>query len=341
MTFSSRSFCAPTTLAMSLLLSACGGGGGSTASSTNGTAPATLASINQENFQTVAATATAPVGDLMDLNITTSVLVSGVEVSQSPVSLASASSEIYKRFHGKGSPLPTGVAVTEPCSGGGSVAIDETTASSVTFTVGDRATFTFTNCKESNLQTLNGVVAFRIAALSGNLNSTTYNFGLATTFDNFSFTEVAKKQTISGDLLVSFSQNGTSTVNTGISGNSLTVTNAVSGTTASTYQLTAYTLNSAEASGVISMSGKYALSGSSTKLGGNFAYDVQILQPLILSSSTGDPLSGSFIVRGAPATVTVTALDATSVRIDYSAKGDGVVSSTNTLTWSAFDQLRN
>lgn len=335
MTFPSRSLIAPTALILSLVLSACGGGG-STANP-NGT-PATLASINQENFPTVAATATSPVDDLMDLNITTSVLVTGVEVSQSPLSLASAATEIYQRFHGKGSRLATGVVVTEPCSGGGSVTIDETTANSDTFTVGDRATFTFANCKESNLQTLNGVTTFRIAALSGNLDSTTYNFGLATTFDNFSFFENAKKLTINGDLLVTASQNGTSTVNSGMSGSSLAIT--TEGASAR-YLLTAYSLNSTEANGVISMSGKYVLSGSSSKLGGNFAYEVQILQPLILSSSTGDPLSGSFIVRGAPATVTVTALDAASVRIDYSAKGDGVVSSTQTLTWSAFDLLGN
>ncbi|MBC7861222.1 MAG: hypothetical protein H7Z39_21080 [Burkholderiaceae bacterium] len=324
---------------MSLILSACGGGGGSTTSNTSGAAPATLASINQGNYQTVAATATSPVGDLMDLNGATSQLISGVEVSTPPLSLASATTEIYKRFHGKGSRLATGVVMTEQCSGGGSISIDETSANSVTPAAGDRATLTFTNCKESNLPTLNGAATFRITNVSGTLGSTTYHFGLAATFDNFSFSDAAKKLAITGDLLVSASQNGSSTVNVGLSGSSLAVTTAVSGTTTNTYVLTAYSLSGTEANGVISMSGKYGLSGSSIKLGGSFAYNVETLQPLVLSSSTGFPRSGSFIVRGAPAAVTVTALDATSVRIDYSEKGDGVVSSTNTMTWSAFDLL--
>jgi len=338
MTFSSRSFRAPTALVLSLILSACGGGGGG-GSTAGGVAPASLASISQGNFQTAAATATSPVGDLMDLNTATSQLISGVEVSAPPLSLASATTEIYKRFHGKGSRLATGVVVTNQCSGGGSVSVDETSVDSATFTVGDRASLTFNNCKESNLPTLNGAATFRIATVSGNLDSTTYNFGLAATFDNFSFSDAARKLAITGDLQVSVSQNGSSTVNLGLSGSSLAATTTVSGTTTNTYTLTAYSLSVAEANGVASLSGKYAVSGSSTKLGGSFAYNVETLQPLVLSSATGDPRSGSFIVRGAPATVTVTALDATSVRVDYSEKGDGVVSSTNTMTWSAFDLL--
>jgi hypothetical protein len=340
MTFPSRSFSASAALVLSLILSACGGGGGSTASGSTAVAPA-AASISPENFQAAAATATSPVGDLIDLNITTSLIVVGVEVNAPPLSLASVSIAIYKRFRGTGSRLATGVVVTEQCSGGGSVSIDESTASSATFTVGDRATFTFTDCKEPNLSTLNGVVNFRIAALSGDFNSTTYNFGMAATFDNFSFSGAAKRQTIKGDLAVVVSQNGTSTVNTSMSGSSLAITNGVPGASANTYLLTPYTLYSTEANGSTSLSAKYTLSGSSTKLGGDYTYNVETLQPLIMSSSTGDPSNGSFIVRGAPATVTVTALDATSVRIDYSEKGDGVVSATKTMTWTAFDQLLN
>jgi hypothetical protein len=336
MTFPSRFFRAPTALVLSLILSACGGGGGSTSS---GAAPATLASISQGNYQTAGATATSPVGDLMNLNNATSQLLSGVEVSTPPLSLASASTEIYKRFHGKGSRLATGVVVINQCSGGGTFSIDESAANSVTATVGDRATLTFTNCNESNLPTLNGAATFRVASVSGNLDSTTYNFGLAATFDNFSFSDAVRKLALTGDLLVSVSQNGSSTVNVGLSGSSLAATTTVSGATTNTYVLTGYSLTVTEANGVTSLTGKYGVSGSSTKLGGSFAYSVETLQPLTLSSVTGFPRSGSFVVRGAPATVTVTAVDGASVRVDYSEKGDGVVSSTNTMTWSAFDLL--
>lgn len=340
MTFRSRPIIAPTALVLSLILSACGGGGGSTAPGATDAGSASLTPINLANFQTVAATVTAPVGELMNLNNTTNLLVAGVEVNEFPSSLASASTEIYKRFHAKGSRLVTGAVVTEPCTGGGSVSIDESTANSAAYTVGDRATLTFTNCKESNFPLLNGAATFRLTAVSGNPDTSTYNLSIAATFDNFALTDGTENLTIKGDMAIAASQNGTSTVNIGISGSSLAVTNRVSGTTTNTYALAPYSLSGTETNGVISMSGKYTLSGSSTKLSGSFTYSVETLQPLIMSSSSNFPRSGAVIVRGSPATVTVTALDASSVRIDYSDKGDGVVSSTKTLDWSAFDALK-
>jgi hypothetical protein len=48
------------------------------------------------------------------------------------------------------------------------------------------------------------------------------------------------------------------------------------------------------------------------------------------------PGSGSLIVNGAASSVTVTALNASSVRLDYSAKGDGVITQSTTLSWADF-----
>lgn len=337
MTFPSRAIIAPATLVLSLILAACGGGGDSTASGPTEPAPVALASISQANSQTVAARATSPMGDLMSLNNTTG-LVSGVEVNESPLSLASASTAIYKNFHAKGSRLVAGAVVTEACTGGGSVTIDESSASSAVLTAGDRLTLTFINCKEPNLPLLNGAATFRVTSVSGNPSTTTYSLGLGVVFDNFVLADGTEALTIKGDLAIAASQNGTNSVSIGIFGTSLAVTTSVAGTTTETYLLSSYSLTGTEANGVISMSGKYTMSGSSATLG-SYAYNVETLQPLVMSSSGSYPTSGSLIVRGSPATVTVTAVNATSVRIDYSDKGDGVVSSTNTMTWSAFDAL--
>jgi hypothetical protein len=47
------------------------------------------------------------------------------------------------------------------------------------------------------------------------------------------------------------------------------------------------------------------------------------------------PTSGSLIVNGAGSSVTATVVS-NGVRLDYSAKGDGVVTQTSTLSWSDF-----
>lgn len=49
--------------------------------------------------------------------------------------------------------------------------------------------------------------------------------------------------------------------------------------------------------------------------------------------------AGSVPITGSPATVTATALDGTTMRLEYRAKGDGVVTASNSLTRSLFDAL--
>jgi hypothetical protein len=63
---------------------------------------------------------------------------------------------------------------------------------------------------------------------------------------------------------------------------------------------------------------------------------VKSVQPFV-SVGTGMPGSGSLIVNGNASSVTVTALGAGGVRLDYSAKGDGVITQTTTLSWADFN----
>jgi hypothetical protein len=48
------------------------------------------------------------------------------------------------------------------------------------------------------------------------------------------------------------------------------------------------------------------------------------------------PASGSSIVNGAASSVTITAVDASQVRLDYSAMGDGVITQSTDLDWPSF-----
>lgn len=338
----------PAALMLSLLLSACGGGGGgsdaSNASTTNANASqgttATVAAMTRANYSEVASVAVSPVGELLNLDQVTSSLTSGVQVKGTSLSLGNATLDIYKRFRNSNAALITGVAYTENCSGGGSVTINESSASDQSVTVGDSVTITAANCKESGLPTFNGRLSLRIAAVSGDpINSTRYSMTLAGTYDNFTFINGNDSVAINGDIAISASQNGSSTIDVGIAGNTLGFVVVQSGATIGSFQLNNYSFSGTDTNGTISLSGKYRVNGTSSKLGGAYAFTVETLQPIVVGSSSDHPSSGVLIVRGAAATVTVTALNTSSVRLDYSENGDGTVSATRTLAWTEFDTL--
>lgn len=330
--------------AMLLSLSACGGGGGgdgSAAGNGGSGAPAvTLAPISQSNYQTVAAVVVDPVGALADLNSTTGSLITGVQLDEPQLSLAGVSTRIYEKFRAKTPNLVTGAVFTEACSGGGSVTINESVASESRYTAGDRIAITANNCEEADMPVLNGAAALTITSVSGDpINTTTYSVGIGATFDNFALSEGAERVLIKGDLNVNASQSGSSVVNIAISGQALAFTLTNAGVSNS-YLLAAYEFAGSEGNGVTTLAGKYTVSGTSAKLGGNYSYRVETVQPLSISGSADVPSTGALIVLGSPASVTVTALNTSSVRIDYSDKGDGTVSATNTLSWSAFEALK-
>lgn len=327
-------------LILSLLLTACGGGGGGGGGTPSTTVPTTLTPISQANYQAASAEGVAPIGELLNVTSATGMLVTGVEIQSSRTSLAEVTSGLVKRFRTNNLPVVTGVIYTESCSGGGTVTLDATSASTTQFTAGDRATLTANNCRESGFPTVNGVLSFTITAVSGDpINSNTYSLGIAATFNNFTMTEGSDRVAVQGDMTMTASQNGTNTVNSSISGQSLSMVMSISGTTTDSHQISAYNLSGTDSGTASTLTGRYNLAGSSASLGGSYAYNVEILQPLVISRSSDFPSSGSVIVRGSPSTVTLTALNSTSVRIDYSSAGDGVVTSTNTLSWNQFDAL--
>jgi hypothetical protein len=337
---------APAALMLSLVLSACGGGGGgndasnnSTANTANGTSTA-VAAITKANYSEVASIAVNPVGELLNLDQVTGSLTSGVEVRGTQLGLGDATLAIYSRFHGRNGQLITGAAYTENCSGGGSITINESSASDQSVTVGDSASITAINCKESGLPTFNGKLSLKVTSLSGDpVNSTRYSMTLAGLYDNFTFITGSESLAINGDIAISASQNGSDTVTIGMKGNALGFSVVQSGASIGSYQLSDYSFSGTDANGTVSLSGKYRVSGTSPKLGGQYAYSVETLQPIVVGSSSDHPSSGVLIVRGAPATVTVTAINSSSVRLDYSDSGDGTVSATRTLAWTEFDTL--
>ena len=323
----------------------CGGGGGNDGGATaSGSASiadsrASFSAITQANYETVAATVLDPLGELTDLNSATGLITSGVELDAPPLSLATASTQIYKRFSARGTQLVTGAVYTEACSRGGSVTVNESVASDSKLTPGDRLTISANNCVEDDLPALNGTLSIIINAVSGDpINSNRYSLEMTSTFSNLAMNSGAKRVLIDGDLKISASQNGSSDTGIGLSGSRLSLSIDQSGTTTNAYTLADFNLTGSETANSTSLAGTYTLSGSSAKLGA-YSYRVQTVRPIVVSDSASFVSAGSLLITGTPATVTVTSLDGTTLRLDYSAKGDGIITANSTLTRAQFDAL--
>lgn len=326
-------------------LVACGGGGGnndnvSVPSNTGGTGSTTApySEIRQENYAVVAAESGSAFADLTDLPDSVGALATGAELNARSLSLAEVSNKIYQRFRSKTSSLVTGVVQTIACSGGGTITEDSSQAANERISVGDSSSITANNCIEDEIGTLNGGFSVRVTSVSGDpVNSDRFSIGLATQFNNFSIRNGSDNMSVDGDMAISLRQNSTTDIAQSVSGNTLSLTTTAAGET-STARLSAYSLDETEVNGISTTTGNYVVSASSAKLG-NYTYKVETRTPIVQSSSSQYPSSGAVLVQGSPATVTVTALNNSSVRVDYSAGGNGDISASRTLSWQEFRAL--
>ncbi|SMP45767.1 hypothetical protein [Noviherbaspirillum suwonense] len=338
------------TVLINASLLGCGGGGSgsndSVAASVGsaGNSGATYSAITRANYETVASTVLDPLGELTSLNSATGLIASGVEVNEANAnaaasSLASVSTRIYKRFTRTTGQFVTGATYTEACSRGGSVTVSESAASDDRVTAGDRATLTANNCAEDDLPALNGTLSIVIDSVSGDpVNTNRYSLGLTATFGNLLMNNGDRRVQIDGALKILASQNGSSDISVGLSGQRLGLSVTQSGMATNAYSLADFNLTGTESGSTTSLSGSYTLSGTSARLGA-YVYRVETVRPVVTSGFGSFVSAGAMRITGSPAMVTVTALDGTSLLVEYSANGDGVVSASSTLTRSQFDAL--
>jgi hypothetical protein len=155
-----------------------------------------------------------------------------------------------------------------------------------------------------------------------------------TTFTSFSIVSGSETATVNGDMKITLKSNSATSNSVTVSGKSLQATEQKAGATVSTLTLGDYSVTASTNGNTTTSSGNFALSGNVNGLG-QVSYTVKNLQPFV-SVGTAMPGSGSLIVNGAASSVTVTALNTSSVRLDFSAKGDGTVTQSTTLSWAEF-----
>jgi hypothetical protein len=322
-------------LASTLVLSACGGGGGGTGASTGPTPvqTSTLTPITAGNAGKAAANGYAANTLIGDSSSSVTGVLTGVSIDGTGISAAAPVLKLVKRAFSQGAPLLTGVTVSQACSGGGSVTIDATLRNTQTISNGDTMTVKVLNCVEDGNK-LNGNLNIAFSDVSGDpINTSSGAATMDTRFTDFSIVNGSETATVNGDMKIAFRLAGAASTSVTISGKSLQTTAQTAGGAAN-LTLSDYTLTGSTNGTTTTIAANFTLSGNASGLG-QFAYTVKNLQPFV-SVGTAMPGSGSLIVNGAASSVTVTAVNASSVRLDYSAKGDGVITQTTTLSWAEF-----
>jgi hypothetical protein len=324
-------------IASTLVLGACGGGGGDTGSTaapapvqTSALTPITAATSNK-----TAANAYVAKDLIGNSSSPLANVLTGVSIGGTGIGAVSPVLKLVKRAVGQGSaPLLTGVTTSQACSGGGSISVDANLHNAQTVSNGDSMTVTASNCVEDGTN-LNGTVTIAFSAVSGDLvNGSTGAATLATSFTGFSIVSGSETATINGDMKIAISLASATSSAVTISGTSLQATEQKAGATVANLTLSDYSLSGSTNGTTTTSAASFTLSGNANGLG-QFAYTVKNIQPFV-TVGTVMPGSGSLIVNGAASSVTLTALNASSVRLDYSAKGDGTITQSTTLSWSEF-----
>jgi hypothetical protein len=323
------------TAGSALVLSACGGGGGGSGTSTPAPTPtSTLSPITAANATSAAGNAYAATTSIGASSSSLTDILTGVSISGANISTVSPVLNLVKRAYVPSAPqLLTGVTYSESCTGGGTVTIDANLRNNQTISNGDTMTLTAKNCVEDG-ETLNGAMSITFSEVSGDIVNSTGAATMDTRFNGFSVTSGSDTAGMNGDMKIAISVTGPTSYSLTISGKSLQATEQKSGANVASFTLADYSVTASANGTTISSAANFMLSGSSNSLG-QFAYSVKNIQPFV-SVGTAMPGAGALIVNGAGSSVTLTAVNSSSVKVDFSAKGDGTITQTNTLSWAQF-----
>lgn len=321
------------TVGSALLLSACGGGGGNSGSTGPGpvqTSP--LSPITASNASKVAANAYVAATAITESSSSLGEILTGVSVGHVNISAVTPVLNLVKRAYQRDTAqLLTGVTLSEPCTGGGSITFEANLRNQQTISNGDSIVMTANRCVEDG-EIMNGSFRAAFADVSGDiLNSWTWSGTLDTRFDNFSVTSSSETLNVNGDMKIAITQTSSSNSSLTVSGKSLQTSEQRSGTTVATRTLSDFTMTSSTRSSTVTSAASFAMSGNSSGLG-QFSYTVKNLQPFVTVGASM-PSSGALIVNGASTSVTLTAVSFNGVRLDLSDKATGNITQTTTPTW--------
>ncbi|MBK4736915.1 hypothetical protein [Noviherbaspirillum pedocola] len=334
-----RAWATAFSLASTLAFYGCGGGGSdSNASSGSGSTPVTptpsaLTGITEAKHVNVSANAYVGAQSLLDAPEQSSDLLAGVTVGGDVFNAPRATISLLTLGLGGAAPLVSGVTQNVTCPGGGSAQLDATMSSSSQVKPGDTIAVSANDCVSGGAR-INGRMSIVVQQTSGTLSDGVLSMKLAVQYQGFTVALNSGSRNIDGDMLLTYQRDAAGALSYVISGNALSIaeTDKSAQVVQRTLQGYSGTINSSGLNTTSTVQGR--LSGQ-TAAAGQFSVDLKTLQPFVNDGSGNAPKSGVMLVSGAGSTVTMTAVDALNVRLDYSANGDGVTTKSTTVTWDA------
>lgn len=321
-------------------LTACGGSGDDNTQVLPPGGSVTITSANQTNV------ARAGVNSGLSVAMAQGALGSGQSAAPDAAGRAHAMASLVRRAldnAGRKSVASLGAHAaavntsTDNCAAGGTIAsaFDDKDGNQM-LSAGDVITTTFSQCRESATNIVNGVVVITISA-TPIVNATSSQLSVNAQFQALAVVDDGSTYTIDGLVAVAETDNDTSavsnaTLTVGAGGlgvvvastgynDSLTFGQGLVITTATAYD---------GSTGSVSVAGTL----TSASLGG----PVTIATPVVLTASSSDPYpsAGQMIITGASGSkLVITVLNNAQVKLELDSNGDGTIDSTSTVAWSA------
>ncbi|VAW86059.1 hypothetical protein MNBD_GAMMA16-1675 [hydrothermal vent metagenome] len=320
-----------------LVLVACGGGG-SDGDNPGNTPPALSAplAITSENAAQVSGSGVGASNSADTMNVSGSSVLGGIEMtsSESQFSFRTFAKKQLNQYRTSLNMTDTlaGVEISSTmvdCSNGGSITISGNVVdhNRDLRSRGDSLTVIFDNCGNSGT-TMSGSISVTFNTDQSDELTAPYNNSMTMVMDKFSVVQPGQATLqAQGDMTIDTSSDDGITVNTSISGTSFSVGDGSATEILANYKFD-FTINKA--------TGAYNESIVATidirQLGGS----VECTTPTLFEGvGDSNPHTGAFKCVGAnQSSVTLTAIDSTTVQLEIDTDGDGVADETKTSTWA-------
>lgn len=335
-------------LFLAFSITACGGGsgsggGGSSASSSAGDSastpkslPADWSVIDQGNYVRTAAHAYLGPESMTGITYPNGMLLSGVSIDTKIPGLAELATDVLRQLAGNRPSTVTAVVHSASCPGGGTMKLSMSADSLDSMQPGDVATIEASNCGVSGLKMNGGLMlTLKEGRAASALNSASHGV-MQFQFTSLSLASETETMLLDGDMTERHDRSSAVDITVSLSGDAFRTRLEKNGALVIDHTMLGFESSVTTTIAGHTASRNYTLSTSSPSVRDLYV-GVKTVTPLVYGAGD-NPLSGSILVTGGASSVTITAVDAASVRLDLSAKGDGVITKTRTMSWPEFEK---
>lgn len=332
-------------LFLAFSVAACGGGsgGGGSGSSSSGDSastpknlPVVQSVIDQSNYVNIAAHAYLAPESLAGLTRLNDMLIAGVSVDTKAPGLAELATDVLRQLVGNQASTVTAVTQSASCPGGGTAKMSGPDDSLDNMKPGDVVTVEASNCGVSGLKINGGLMLTLKEGSAASVLDGASQSVMQFQFSSLSLASETETALIDGDMTAKYAQSSAGDITVVLSGDSLRTMLKRDGALVTDHTLLGFESSATATIAKRTASRNYTLSASSSSVK-DVHVGVKTVTPFVYGADI-NPVSGSMLVTGAASSVTVTAVDADNVRLELSARGDGVITETRTVSWPEFQK---